>query len=129
MGCLDADTVLAWIDGQLSTERASAVEAHIEGCAACRRLITYAPVTCGDAAPAEPRSRSRIAWLAGALAIALVAVAVGWAAWPRRAAPRPAISRLIEARGQILTVRRGPDGLYFDAAFGEGIAVDGAGAV
>jgi putative zinc finger protein len=42
---LDADTVLAWIDGELSGARAAEVEAHIDDCAACRRLVSEAAAT------------------------------------------------------------------------------------
>src|SRR5690349_12161903 len=40
--CLDPDTVLGWLDGQLSVRRAGALEAHIDGCSACRQLVSEA---------------------------------------------------------------------------------------
>jgi hypothetical protein len=57
--CLDPDTVLGWLDGQLSVRRAGALEAHIDGCSACRQLVSEAASAALDAegppgAPDQP---------------------------------------------------------------------------
>jgi hypothetical protein len=48
VSCLDADTVLAWVDGRTSRTRAAEIEAHIDGCRACRRLIGEAAAAAVD---------------------------------------------------------------------------------
>lgn len=38
-GCLDDEAVLAFIEGQLTVDRAARVEDHLARCASCRRLL------------------------------------------------------------------------------------------
>ncbi len=52
MECLDADTVLSWIDGQLSNQRMAEVEGHIDVCAACRRVMSETAASGDDPAKA-----------------------------------------------------------------------------
>ena len=52
MGCLDADSVLALIDGGLSSERATEIEIHLDGCAGCRRLVSESAAL--PEAPTQP---------------------------------------------------------------------------
>jgi len=40
MDCLDEETVLALLDGELETERVRDVDRHIDGCPSCRRLLS-----------------------------------------------------------------------------------------
>src|SRR5262249_4296091 len=40
MGCLDADTVLELVAGQLPRGRAAELAAHLDGCSACRKLVS-----------------------------------------------------------------------------------------
>ena len=40
MACLDDDRVLAYVDNALSVPERAAAERHMDGCAACRRLIS-----------------------------------------------------------------------------------------
>ena len=42
MGCLDDDTVLAFLEGRLPAEQAAGLEAHIDACAPCRQLLSRA---------------------------------------------------------------------------------------
>jgi eukaryotic-like serine/threonine-protein kinase len=51
--CLDVDAVLAWLDGAMSARRAADVEAHIDGCPVCRRVLSEAAIAPGDDA-ADP---------------------------------------------------------------------------
>ncbi len=49
MDCLDEETVLALLDGELETERVREVDRHIDGCSSCRRLLsTLAEETSSD---------------------------------------------------------------------------------
>lgn len=114
MGCLDAETVLAWVDGRVGRTRAAEIEAHIDGCPACRRLIGEAAAAAVeleregeqgaralDVAGISPAVRVRPGarpaagageagrparrwWIAGALAAAL-ALGAGGAIWALRA--------------------------------------------
>ncbi|MBX3155429.1 MAG: zf-HC2 domain-containing protein [Deltaproteobacteria bacterium] len=52
MSCLDADTVLAFLDGQLAPARAAEIEGHLDTCTACRRLVSEAAAA-GDAPVGE----------------------------------------------------------------------------
>ncbi|MDF2692823.1 MAG: Adenylate cyclase, partial [Labilithrix sp.] len=40
MTCLDEDAILAWLGGQLDGQELSTVEAHVDRCADCRRLVS-----------------------------------------------------------------------------------------
>ncbi len=40
MFCLDEDTVLAWLAGELSGDTRRGLEAHVDTCAECRRLVS-----------------------------------------------------------------------------------------
>jgi predicted anti-sigma-YlaC factor YlaD len=40
MECLDEETVLALLDGELEIERVRDVDRHIDGCTSCRRLLS-----------------------------------------------------------------------------------------
>jgi hypothetical protein len=59
VGCLDADTVLALIDGELPTERSSEIEAHLDGCALCRRLVSESAAL-PDEPPQPPAMPARL---------------------------------------------------------------------
>jgi len=55
--CIEATTVTLFVDKRLPPERMSAVEGHVDGCAACRRLLSeVARDRTGDAS-AEPGDR------------------------------------------------------------------------
>ncbi len=45
MSCLDDNDVLALVAGTVSTERLAAIEAHLDGCSACRQLAAAAAQT------------------------------------------------------------------------------------
>ncbi len=52
MGCLDENTVAAFVDGLLAPPAAATIEQHVDGCVACRRLLA-------NLAGALAHSRSR----------------------------------------------------------------------
>ncbi len=54
MDCLDEETVLALLDGELATARVGDVDRHIDGCTSCRRLLS----TLAEDAPSARPSRS-----------------------------------------------------------------------
>jgi putative zinc finger protein len=137
MSCLDADTVLAFVDGAVSGERAVEIETHIDGCAACRRLISEAAAagaeSDAEAAVAALRAPgSRWPWIAGLLVL-LVGGGLGvWHAWPDVPPPAraPTVTRLVNRHGQVLSARAGPGGVTIaTVAFGDGIGIAGMGAM
>ena len=151
MSCLDADTVLAFVDGALPGERAVEIEGHIDGCAACRRLVSEAAA---DDVPAAEPNADTVAAAAGGTAVAAsvvrpsrlglgiglgiaVLVAAGaalavWSAWPEPPPPprAPTITRLVQRPAQVLAARAGPRGdVIASVAFGDGIGIAGLGAI
>jgi hypothetical protein len=52
-GCLDAETVAAWMDGALAADLRTAAEGHAAGCARCQAVLSAMVRT---APPAAPRS-------------------------------------------------------------------------
>jgi eukaryotic-like serine/threonine-protein kinase len=55
MSCLDENTVAAFVEGLLSKEALAAVDAHVDGCDACRRLLANMAPFLGPA-PTSPRA-------------------------------------------------------------------------
>jgi hypothetical protein len=94
-GCLDAETLAAWADGELPSNERAAAEQHAADCARCQAMLAAMVRTTPEAAPAPPRWRlSGFGWL---VPLAATAAAVGiWIAVPERparppeSAPRPA---------------------------------------
>ena len=56
--CLDENRVVALLDGALSAGSRAEVEAHLDGCAVCRRLVALTVRSSSDAA--TPRAASRV---------------------------------------------------------------------
>lgn len=69
-GCLDTETLAAFVEGTLSRQEIPAVLAHLEGCATC----THALETANAMRP--PEQRRGMPWLAIAAAVLIAAVAV-----------------------------------------------------
>jgi hypothetical protein len=83
--CLDAETVAAWADGNLSGAGLEKAESHVADCARCQAVVaalirTEAPVAARQRAP-----RKWLAWLVP-LTAAAAAVAI-WIAVPRDSDP------------------------------------------
>ncbi len=53
MNCLDDETVLALLDGQLGDARLRDVDGHIDGCPTCRRLLSSLAEDTPDEEPAS----------------------------------------------------------------------------
>jgi hypothetical protein len=88
MTCLDADTVLAFLDGQLAAARVAEIESHLDTCTACRRMVSEAAADGGEAGepgarPAQIRSVALVKPLGGRAALVV-------AGFPP-ASPRPNI--------------------------------------
>lgn len=102
-GCLDAETLAAWMDGGLDAPALALVEAHAAGCARCQAMVGVITRTIPTvSAPASWWQRHRqVRWLvplgAGAAAVAL------WTAVPERRQPgAPLIqSAPVEARTDV----------------------------
>jgi hypothetical protein len=68
-GCVDAETLAAWADGNLPADQAAEVEAHLAGCARCQAVLGAFATTDESAAAAAPasvipfRPKSPIRWL------------------------------------------------------------------
>ncbi|MCA1650248.1 MAG: zf-HC2 domain-containing protein [Acidobacteria bacterium] len=89
MGCLDAETLAAWVDGALpGVERAKA-EAHAADCARCQALLAAMIRTEPEARALEPwwRKTAAVRWLAPLTAAA--AAALLWVAIDRPVPERP----------------------------------------
>jgi len=52
MSCLDAVAVQGFVEGRLSADERARVEAHVDGCASCRRLISALAMTNPPTVPA-----------------------------------------------------------------------------
>ena len=89
--CLDADTLAAWIDGDLKPADVAAAEAHVSSCARCQSMIAALV----RATPAVPQTTPwwRRRWVIGSLVpltAGVLAIAI-WIASPDVArAPEPA---------------------------------------
>ena len=80
-GCLDAETIAAWIDGGLSGAGLELARSHVADCARCRAIVGGVVRTGAILPQPEPARRPWLAWLVPATAAA-VAVAL-WIAVPR----------------------------------------------
>src|SRR5262245_38553343 len=65
--CLDADTLAAWIDGDLKGADVAAAEAHVSSCARCQSMIAALV----GATPAAERkvTGGRGGWVSGSLVV------------------------------------------------------------
>jgi len=76
--CLDAETLAAWIDGDLKAADIAAAEAHVSACARCQAMVA-ALVRATPATP-KPIPWWRRGWVVGAL-VPLTAGAIAIAFW------------------------------------------------
>src|SRR6185295_9438664 len=76
--CLDADTLAAWIDGDLKAADVAVAEAHVSTCARCQTMIA-ALVRATPAVP-KPAAWWRRGWVVGSL-VPLTAGAIAIAIW------------------------------------------------
>src|SRR5262245_20513925 len=60
-GCLDEDTVLAFVAGSLNTELLGSVERHLATCRDCSWLVTAAVLVREDALPQAARAAAEAA--------------------------------------------------------------------
>lgn len=89
MGCLDAETLAAWVDGGLPAVERAAAEAHAADCARCQALLAAMIRTEPESAAVESwwRKAPPLRWLAPLTAAA--AAALLWVVVDRPAPGRP----------------------------------------
>ncbi len=87
-GCLDAETLAAWADGELPSNERAAAEQHAADCTRCQAMLAALVRTTPETAPARPWWRpSGLGWL---VPLAATAAAVGiWIAVPELPHSRP----------------------------------------
>src|SRR5581483_1444844 len=56
-GCVDAETLAAWMEGALSTAESDAVETHAASCARCQQLLAGVARAALPVAEARPKTR------------------------------------------------------------------------
>jgi hypothetical protein len=85
-GCVDAETLAAWADGDLPADRAADVETHLAGCSRCQAVLGAFAMTDESAAPASSpaavipfRPKSPVRWLLP-MAASIAATLVLWTA-------------------------------------------------
>lgn len=88
VGCLDAETLAAWVDGGLPAVERAAAEAHAADCARCQALLAAMIRTAPESAAVESwwRKAPTLRWLAPLTAAA--AAALLWVAVDRPAPGR-----------------------------------------
>ena len=59
MDCLDENTVVALLGRTISADRRAAVEAHVDGCDACRELLAHTAAAVLSTVASAPRSSAR----------------------------------------------------------------------
>jgi hypothetical protein len=89
IGCLDAETVAAWLDGGLRGPALDVAQAHVARCPRCQALVGAAVRSEPAERPARGRQTTRQwwGWLVPVAAAAAVAI---WIAVPHRPAVAPA---------------------------------------
>src|SRR5215471_10876827 len=81
-GCLDADTLAAWVEGTLHARERAAAESHASSCARCQALLAAMARTEPPPAPAR-RWRTWTLALSLATPLAAAAALVIWIEVPR----------------------------------------------
>lgn len=76
--CLDAETLAAWVDGDLKAAETAAAEAHVSGCARCQAML--AALVRATPAVDERLPWWRRGWVVGSL-VPLTAGAIAIAIW------------------------------------------------
>ena len=76
--CLDAETLAAWVDGDLKAADIAAAEAHVSACARCQAMVAALVRATPDAQ--EPIPWWRRGWVVGSL-VPLTAGAIAIAIW------------------------------------------------
>jgi hypothetical protein len=96
-GCLDEDAVLLLLEGKLSAGAHAEVEAHLDGCETCRRLVGAAapsdtvPSSEGGAHATDPqRGTTERLGRGASIGRYLVLSLLGQRAWARCTWPTPA---------------------------------------
>jgi serine/threonine protein kinase len=89
--CATADTLVALLEGALPPDRAEALDAHVDGCAACAAVVAELGALSGDGPRVVGRYRLERTLGAGAMGVV-------WAAWDPELQRRIAV-KLVRARG------------------------------
>jgi hypothetical protein len=121
--CLDAETLAAWSDGQLTKAERSAAQSHASTCPRCQGMLA-AMVRTGAALPVDASSRSPLRkWLMMlGPAVATAAAIALWFAVDRSQAPETALQRSTQT-AQEPAASPSPTALAGQAA-NEKVAVD-----
>ncbi len=89
-GCLDAETVAAWLDGGLDPATIAMAEAHASNCARCQALLGTVVRTTPAAPAAEARGAGLWRWWFAPLAATAAAVTVWMVVPPSQVTAPPA---------------------------------------
>src|SRR5262245_38405703 len=95
MGCLDADTVLELVAGRLPRGRAGELAAHLDGCSACRKIVSE---TAASMSPITLDERRRGPVASAATEVATPSAPPHWQALPRDPDALPTVQPSVYVR-------------------------------
>jgi len=117
-GCVDAETLAAFMDGRLSADERAAVERHLAECEDCYEVWMEARAAQQDAESTAHVVKSRRPWLAGGALVAAALLAAVWL-WPVLRPQDPAVAALDDLVRTVGTTRFSEARLSADFAWGE----------